>query len=498
VTAPGPDPGTLARLRVVAAWDAALVQGGTGTLRDVLDRLPAWRVRLDALAWALGAAECWSGPAADAAAGTVADLSSVAAAVEAAFGRSQQGWDALSLHAGAAQMLAAQALAVTALADVPAGGWPLPGASTPLLASTMAEEALARAAAAGAAARSAADALTGLIGLGWGASPPTVPDLLERFCPPGAPAGPAGLLPREAAEWWATLSPAAREAVVAAAPAAIGSLDGVPAWARDRANRLLLERALADPSLPPEAARTARVVAARIQAEESAGRTVQLHLLDLAGDRVVLSLGDLDTADAVAVLVPGVFTTPADDLGAQVGDAQAVAAVSRAQMPGLMVATVVWLGYRTPQSPLAMANRSAAQRGGTALAATLDGLSAARAAAGGPLPRTTVLAHSYGTVVVDEAADLPGRLAADAVVLLGSPGMEDDAASLEVPEVYDAAAANDPVAALGWFGVPTGFDLYGSAGLETHPGMGHSDYYDAEAPTLAAVGEVVAGERAPD
>jgi pimeloyl-ACP methyl ester carboxylesterase len=42
-------------------------------------------------------------------------------------------------------------------------------------------------------------------------------------------------------------------------------------------------------------------------------------------------------------------------------------------------------------------------------------------------------------VVVDEAADVPGRLAADAVVLLGSPGMEHDAASLEVPEVYDAA-----------------------------------------------------------
>ena len=80
----------------------------------------------------------------------------------------------------------------------------------------------------------------------------------------------------------------------------------MPAWARDRANRLLLTRALDDPALPDDAARAARLLAARIRAEEAAGRTVQLHLLDLAGDRVALAFGDLDTADAVALLVPGV------------------------------------------------------------------------------------------------------------------------------------------------------------------------------------------------
>jgi hypothetical protein len=108
-----------------------------------------------------------------------------------------------------------------------------------------------------------------------------------------------------------------------------------------------------------------------------------------------------------------------------------------------------------------------------------------------------VLAHSYGTVVLDEAADVAGRLAADAVVLLGSPGMErTGAAGLEAPEVYDAAALGDPVSWLGWFGSDTWAGPFGSTSLPTTWSMGHSEYYDAEHPTLAAMGEVVAGTRA--
>jgi hypothetical protein len=96
---------------------------------------------------------------------------------------------------------------------------------------------------------------------------------------------------------------------------------------------------------------------------------------------------------------------------------------------------------------------------------------------------------------VDEAADVPGRLAADAVVLLGSPGMEDDAASLEAPEVFDAEGGDDPVAGFEWFGSRTGAQRYGSTALPVDPSTGHSDYYDVERPTLAAIGEVVAGVR---
>jgi hypothetical protein len=105
-----------------------------------------------------------------------------------------------------------------------------------------------------------------------------------------------------------------------------------------------------------------------------------------------------------------------------------------------------------------------------------------------------VLAHSYGTVVVDEAADRPGRLATDAVALLGSPGMErTGAAGLEAPEVYAANAWADPVAGLQWFGEGTWQPDYGARPLATDHSEHHGDYYDPAHPTLAALGRVVAG-----
>jgi hypothetical protein len=492
VTAPPLDPGTLARLRVVAVWDGGLVTGARCTFAEVLDRLAAWRARLDDLGRALGDADCWSGPAADVAAATVVDVSRAAAAVHAAFARSQDGWDALAGFAGTAQALAEQALVLAALSESePIGRLVLPAAP-------VAEEALAAAAAADAAAHTAGDAVDGLAALVPGAAPPGVADLLARIGPLPVPTVPAGASPRDVAAWWANLSAAEHTALVADVPAVVGRLDGVPAWARDEANRLLLHQALDDPSLPDDAARAARLLDARIRAEEAAGRTVRLHLLDLPSDRVVLALGDLDTADVVALLVPGILTTPDDDLGALVGDAEAVAAASAAAAPAASVATVVWLGYRTPQTVPEMTGRTRSVEGGRALAAALDGMSAARAAAGSPPARTTVLAHSYGTVVVDEAADLPGRLVADAVVLLGSPGMAEDAASLEAPEIYDAGSATDLIAWSGWFGMPAGAPAFGSTGLPTDPWGGHSHYYTADGPTLPALGEVVAGVHAPD
>jgi hypothetical protein len=309
------------------------------------------------------------------------------------------------------------------------------------------------------------------------------------------PRVPATRVPAEVAGWWAGLSEAQQRAVISMSPAVVGALDGVPAWARDRANRVLLDRALSDPRTPAGAALTARAVAARIAKEEAAGQTVQVELLDLAGDRVALSLGDLDTADEVAVLVPGVGNTPEDDLGHLVGNAEDIASATRAASSGASLATMVWLGYRTPATVLTGTVRFAAEKGGPALARSLDGLAAARTSTATERPRTTVVAHSYGTVVVDEAADQPGRLAADAVVLLGSPGMEDYANSLEAPEVFDAASPGDPVTWFPWDGDRWTGGSYGATGLPVTPDMGHSDYLEPQFPTLAAVGEVVAGVR---
>ena len=479
-----------AQLPAVAAWDMPLVRGAVVTLTAVAARLPVWRMRLGAVARALQDAECWSGPAARSAAASVVEISTVAAAVDAAMSESLTG-----LQRMAGQADAAQELATEAVRACPSAG-PDPNLER---GTSLAVAALEHADSAAGAAAAAEEAVGRLCGVRAGPSP-TFGELATEVesVRPVSPSVPTFGRPTQAAAWWATLSLAEQLAVVSSSPAAVGALDGLPAWARDRANRLLLIRTLRDPTTPPSAALTAKAVSRRIAAEEAGGQPVQLQLLDLAGDRVVLALGDLDAADAVALLVPGVGNSPGDDLGSLTGDAEDVAVAARAAAPGLAVATVVWLGYRTPSNPVAAASRGAATRAGPALARELDGLSAVRATAGEAEPHTTVLAHSYGTVVVDEAADAPGRLAADSVVLLGSPGMEGDARALEVPEVFDAAAPSDPVAALHYFGNTTDGSTFGATELPVEFWMGHSEYYDPGRPTLAAMGEVVAGVRTAD
>ena len=46
-------------------------------------------------------------------------------------------------------------------------------------------------------------------------------------------------------------------------------------------------------------------------------------------------------------------------------------------------------------------------------------------------------------------------------------------------------------------GMPTGSASFGSTGLPVDRDAGHSEYYDRDRPTLAALGEVVAGTRTP-
>jgi hypothetical protein len=275
-------------------------------------------------------------------------------------------------------------------------------------------------------------------------------------------------------------------------PGTMGRLAGVPAWARDRANRLLLAQALAAPGAAEQPALIA--VAGQLAAANAAGRPAQLWAFDPAAGVAAVAIGDLDTADAVGVLVPGMNTTVTDDLGGLLTSAEGVADAAGAVSPAMTVATLAWIGYRAPQGLGEAVHRSYARRGGPALAGDLAALVAARAATGTPEPRITVLAHSYGAVVVDQAADLPGRLGADAVVLLGSPGMEEDGdLRREVAEVYDATGGLDPVGISGWFGEQPWGPGYGATLLPTDLEETHTEYYDPSHPTLAAMGAVVAG-----
>lgn len=454
---------------VVAGWDVPALRGAVAGLAEACERLPRWRARVEAVGRSLETAECWSGPAAQSAAAALVELSGVTTAVAAGLDRSLASFRRLATEAAIAQQLALQSLSGAA---------------------EVSTSAATHAAAASSAAAAAGTPLAGL-GVVDAFGPARFDDLAGLVGCGALPAVPASGSPDRIARWWAGLSEGDREALIAVLPGQVGELDGVPAWARDRANRLLLARALAHPGT---GAACEGAVAASLSEAERSGRPVQLYTFDPVAGLVALAFGDVDTADDVAVLVPGILTTAAGDLGELARHAQDVAAAARAAAPGIAVATVAWLGYRTPQTPLEIVTRGDARRGGRQLDAALDGMAASREATGTPRPRTTVLAHSYGTVVVDQAADLPGRLAADAVVLLGSPGMEPDGAlRREAPELYDAAALLDPVSEVGWFGEDTWAPAYGATELPADWNTMHWQYYDRERPTLAALGEVVAG-----
>lgn len=492
----------------VAAWDVPLLRGAVWTLDSVAGVLPAWRARVEAVGRSLGDVHCWYGPAAQSAGAALVDVSTVATAVSAALGESLEHVQRLLTEAGAAQELAEQAVAVAAAVPVVLDGagrlaGPLPvdpvtgpaaeDAAAALRAEALGADAVAAGQRAVLAASEAADALVRL-GIGGSLAPATFEDLSWLVTVDSSvgsvPCPPTGGDPVAVAAWWAGLSTAARTAAIHGDTDRIGQLEGVPAWARDRANRLVLARVLADPS---DAGHEVAVsVAGEIEGRES--ETVQLLQFQPADRMVALGLGDLDTADSVALLVPGMLNTPQDDLDELADNADAVADSARAAAAGLPVATVAWFGYRPPMG-VGAAGTSTSRTGGAALDRALDGLAASRSH---DPARVVVAAHSYGTRVVDAAADAPGELAADAVVLNGSPGMGNDAEGLEVAEVYEASPLLDPIS---WWDAhgehPAWSPSFGATELPVDEVMVHTEYYDDHFPTLAAIGEVVAGVREP-
>ncbi|MBB3083441.1 alpha/beta hydrolase [Geodermatophilus sabuli] len=498
-------------LTEVAGWDVPLLRGAVFTLTAVAERLPSWRARTEAVGRSLTDAECWYGPAAQSAGAALIEVSTVATSVAMALGESLEHAERLLAEAATAQEWAEQALAAAVAVPVvldaagrlagPLPVDPVTGSDSGHVAAARRAEALGidAAEAARRAALAAADAADALAGLGIGGvlSPATFEDLswlvaVETSAAP-APPPPMDGGATAVAAWWGSLSTAARISAISGHPDRLGDLEGLPAWARDRANRIVLGRVLADPSASGHA--VAASVGAEIADREETGETVQLLRFRPAEELVALGLGDLDTADSVALLVPGMLNTPRDDLDELADDADAVADAARAAAPALAVATVAWFGYRPPMGPGALGT-STSREGGRALDATLDGLAAARAA---DPARVVVSAHSYGTRVVDAAAGAPGELAADAVVLNGSPGMDHDVEGLEVAEVYEASPAFDPISWWDWHGEhPTWTDAFGAVELPVEEGMLHTEYYDEQFPTLAAIGEVVAASRPAD
>ena len=309
--------------------------------------------------------------------------------------------------------------------------------------------------------------------------------------------GRTGAAPAEVFAWWTGLTAEQQQAVLAAAPGAVGNLDGIPPWARDAANRIALSRDLADWGnldeqglLTGDERRWYDNARAAQHALATMGRGVdpitgdhvrtQVYLYDptaFAGDgRVAISAGDLDTADNVAVITPG-FGTDAGSADVQGQRALTVYEAARFLDPGRSNATLFWIGYDAPDNPpwdgdgdwSGVLSEGMATDGGERLADTLDGL---RASHSGTPAHLTAIGHSYGSTTTGHAAHDHG-IPVDDLVFVGSPGVGGDTDSaadtgIDPGHVWAGANSRDPIADLGNHGWIHGETL-GGAGLGDDP-----------------------------
>ncbi|MFF5435679.1 alpha/beta hydrolase [Streptomyces griseofuscus] len=337
--------------------------------------------------------------------------------------------------------------------------------------------------------------------------------------------------PKKNAAWWQGLTDEQRSDYLSAHPDAVGALDGLPATARDQANRTVLDEAHAkarldydawlkkhpeperyqpyiDPytgSMPKglsvesqewkdweEARKNARksldgmdAIQTRFDATGVNGLP-EAYLLGFSTDgdgRAIIANGNPDTADHQAVYVPGTGSE-LGNIGGGIDRMTKVWHAANDEADGKSVSTITWLGYDAPDSVWKDAPfEHYAYDGAPAFDKFLDGLDTSHT--GDTDPHRTVIAHSYGTTLVGAAAQ-KGHVSADDLVFAGSPGVKVSRADeLDVPQghVWNEEADGDVVPDIGRWGhggdgfiIPS--DPHFGANQMTTDTEGHSGYWD--------------------
>lgn len=168
------------------------------------------------------------------------------------------------------------------------------------------------------------------------------------------------------------------------------------------------------------------------------------------GGRLVIRVGSPEPR-TVVVLVPGVGTDLGDEARLR-ADAQRVYAAASSSTAA-EVAVVSWLGYDPPDVVPGALDLRPADEGAALLCAEVARLRHGTAAIA-PVEHVVVVGHSYGGVVAGRALALGMR--ADAVVLLGAPGVGSPAADRIVGRrdvrLLAARAEGDPIEAVNRIG----------------------------------------------
>ncbi|MGV9286192.1 alpha/beta hydrolase [Streptomyces sp. NPDC003719] len=314
----------------------------------------------------------------------------------------------------------------------------------------------------------------------------------------GRPLPDAQAAPARLSRFFASLTEAQRADLARRYPLAVGNMNGAPVELRYRANRAALGKArtvegrrLHDKRLSPSGQREAGRRVERYASLLAPGR----HILafDPAGSgRVAEVFGDLDRAERVSVVVPGVdtelltFQRSDRRYSAPAGMAESLYAAERAASPSTRTAVIAWADYTSPAGlGMEAATATRAERGAVRLNALLRALP-------GRAP-VSLFCHSYGSVVCGVAAGaLPGRVSDIAVA--GSPGMRVDKAShlhtsARVWSMRDADDWIQDVPYLELGGLGHGADpvsaAFGARVLSARGAQGHAGYFVPGTESLA-------------
>lgn len=312
--------------------------------------------------------------------------------------------------------------------------------------------------------------------------------------------------PARLARFFASLTARQRTSLARRYPLAVGNMNGAPVELRYVANRAALRKARA---IERQRMHDKRL---SLSGQREAGRRVHRYESLLDPDRHVLAFdpagsgrvaevfGNLNRAERVSVVVPGVdtelltFQRTDRKYSAPVGMAESLYAAERTVSPGTRTAVIAWADYTSP-SGLGMEAATAvrAEHGAVRLNALLRALP-------GQAP-VSLFCHSYGSVVCGLAADtLPGRVTDIAVA--GSPGMRaENAAHLHTSaRVWAMRDADDWIQDVPYLevgGLGHGADpvsaAFGARVLSARGAEGHGGYFVPGTESLRNFAEIGVG-----
>ncbi|MDJ1130630.1 alpha/beta hydrolase [Streptomyces iconiensis] len=241
--------------------------------------------------------------------------------------------------------------------------------------------------------------------------------------------------PRTIARFFSALDSAQRRTLAQRHPLVVGNLGGAPVKLRYKANHKALLQSrdterhrMTDDRLTDEGRQEAGRRMHRFESMLQPGR--QILAFDPTGrGRAAEVFGDLDQAQRVSVVVPGVdtdlltFERSSRPYSAPVGMARSLQRQQHATAPYVRTATVAWADYTAPVGlGVDAASGGPARDGADRLDSFVRSLPATSR---GSAPKVSLFCHSYGSVVCGVGAGRMPRAVSD-IAVAGSPGMRVD------------------------------------------------------------------------